>query len=91
MLSNAGTNPATQSGLLGPHPGALPLGANKCSYQNIFLFLQSKKAVEKNKKITCKVLMREQIPQPKQGLAARTQGQSEGRKLSTLIRTFSDY
>ncbi len=31
--------------------------ANKYSYQNIFLFLQLKKAVEKNKKITCKVLM----------------------------------
>ncbi len=30
--------------------------ANKYSYQNIFLFLQLKKAVEKNKKITCKVL-----------------------------------
>ena len=31
--------------------------ANKYSYQNIFLFLQLEKTVEKNKKITCKVLI----------------------------------
>ncbi len=34
--TNAGTNPATQKKVFGPHPGALPLVANKYSYQNIF-------------------------------------------------------
>ncbi|MBN2706948.1 MAG: hypothetical protein JXR89_10965, partial [Deltaproteobacteria bacterium] len=32
---------------------------------NIFLFLWLKKIVEKNKKITCKVLMREQFRNPR--------------------------
>ncbi len=52
--------PQPKLGLFGPHPGALPLVANKSSYQNIFLFLQLKKAVEKNKKITCKVLKKQE-------------------------------
>ena len=41
-------------------PRALPSGANKYSYQNIFLFFVVEKLMKKNKKITCKVLNRAQ-------------------------------
>ncbi len=39
--TNAGTYPATQKKPCGPHPGALPMVANKYFYQNIFLFFKT--------------------------------------------------
>jgi len=40
-----------------PQPKGPLRPANKCSYQNIFLFLWLKKLLKKNKKITCKTLI----------------------------------
>ena len=48
--ADVGTDPATQTEPCGPRPRALPVVANKYSYQNIFLFfLQLEKIVEKNR------------------------------------------